>query len=73
MSPLFVRGRPVLKIRYDSGVMPKCNILLLTTHLRSCRTMFTESKVWFQKWSPKLLLFVGQPFGGKRLQSGWHA
>jgi hypothetical protein len=35
VSPLFVRGRPGLKILYDSGFPPKCNIPLLRTHLRS--------------------------------------
>ena len=44
MSPLFVRGRPVLKILYDSGLAPKCNMLLPGPYLRSCRTMFTERK-----------------------------
>ena len=44
MSPLFVRGRPVFKILYDSGLAPKCNIPLLGTHLRTCWTMFTQSK-----------------------------
>ena len=43
MSPLFVRGRHVLKILYDSGLAPKCNVPLLRTHPRSCRTMFTKS------------------------------
>ena len=44
MSPLFVKGRPVLKTLYDSGLAPKCNISLLRTHLRSYWTMFTESR-----------------------------
>ena len=44
VSPLFVRGRPVLKILHDSGLAPKCDIPPLRTPLRSCRTMFTESQ-----------------------------
>ena len=51
-SLLVVRGRPVLKTLHDSGLAPKCNIHLLRTHLRSCRTMFTEStkkKICWQK------------------------
>ena len=44
VSILFVRGRPVLQILHDSGLAPQSNIALLRTRLRSCRTMFTESK-----------------------------
>ena len=44
MFPLFVSGRPVLQMLYDSGLVPKCSIPLLRTHLRSGRTMFAESK-----------------------------
>ena len=44
MSPLFVKGRPVLKVLYESGLEPKCNISLLRSHLRSRRTVFTENK-----------------------------
>ena len=44
MFHLFARGRPVLQMLGDSGLAPKCDIPLLRTHLRSCRTVFTESK-----------------------------
>ena len=43
MSPSFVRGMPILKILYDSYIAPKCTIPVLSTHLCSCRAMFTES------------------------------
>ena len=45
VSPLFVRGRPVLKIQYDSGLALSCDIPALRTHLRSCWTMFAERKL----------------------------
>ena len=32
-SPLFVRGRPVLKMLHDSGLAPKCNIPVLPSQL----------------------------------------
>ena len=42
MSPLFVRGRPVVKMPH--GLAPQWNMPQLSTHLRSCCTTFTESR-----------------------------
>ena len=41
LSPLFVRGRPVSEVPYDSGLAPKCNrCLSLRLHLR--QVLYTE-------------------------------
>ena len=62
MLPLFVRGRPVLKILYESGLAPKCAILALS----SCPTKFTGSKKCKDVSSGTKFVHRNRPFAPNR-------
>ena len=58
----------VLTTLYDSGLAPKCNIPALRTHVRSCRTMFTERKKKQDHWCVGVAVCDCRPVGSAAAQ-----